>query len=182
MSTNHFLTGKRIYLRKLVLEDVEGGYHRWMNDPQVTHFLESRFRPSSKSDLRSYVESVDLDKNSWLFAGVLLEDDRHIGNIKLGPVNWIHRVADIGLLIGEQDCWGKGFAGEMIDLVVDFAFSSLNLHKVTASCYGNHEASASAFKKSGFSVEGTRKEQFYCDGEYVDMTLLGLIRGSERED
>ncbi|MDC4205803.1 MAG: GNAT family protein [Candidatus Manganitrophus sp.] len=94
----------------------------------------------------------------------------------MGPIQWIHRLADIGLLIGEKDCWGKGYATEAIQLVSDYAFNVLNLHKVAAGCYGPNEGSARAFQKAGFVVEGVRKEQFYTNGSYVDDILLGLIR------
>ncbi len=176
IEATRFLEGERIYLREVRPSDVNEHYYRWMNDPEVTRFLESRFAPNSVEKLREYVVGKLGDRDNIFLAIILKEKDRHIGNIKLGPIQWIHRQADIGLLIGEKECWGKGYASEAIRLISDYAFYVLNLHKVTAGCYGSNEGSARAFQKAGFAVEGIRKEQFYSNGSYVDEILLRLIR------
>jgi RimJ/RimL family protein N-acetyltransferase len=65
------LQGERIYLRKVVPDDVNGAYHRWMNDPAANRFLESRFSPHSMETLREYVfQKQDDDRNAF-FAIVL---------------------------------------------------------------------------------------------------------------
>ena len=170
------LEGKRIYLREIRLDDVNETYCRWMNDPSVNKYLESRFYSHSFKTLNDYVRSTLGDKENAFFAIMLNENNRHIGNIKLGPINTFHRFADIGILIGEKDCWGKGYATEAIRLIVEYAFDKLNLHKVTAGCYASNKRSIKAFKKAGFVQEGIRKKHCYCDGKYVDDILLGLIR------
>ena len=42
-----FLSGRRLYLREVRPEDANDNYYRWMSDPEVTRFLESRFFPNS---------------------------------------------------------------------------------------------------------------------------------------
>jgi len=171
-----FLEGERIYLRGVYPEDVNETYCRWMNDSAVNKYLESRFYPHSLETLRDYVKGKLGDAESPFFAIILKDGDRHIGNIKLGPINTIHRFADIGIIIGEKDCWGKGYATEAICLVVDYAFKTLNLHKVTAGFYEPNKQSMKAFEKAGFSQEGVRKSHCYCEGKYVDDILFGLVR------
>ena len=173
---HHFLEGERLYLREVRPSDVSESYYRWMNDPEVTRHLESRFYPNSLEALREYVAGKTGDRDNVFLAIVLKEGDRHIGNIKLGPINWIHRFADVGLLLGEKDCWGKGYATEAIRLVVDYAFSKLNLHKLTAGCYDLNQGSIKAFQKAGFVVEGVRKQHYFCDAAYIDAVLLGMLR------
>jgi RimJ/RimL family protein N-acetyltransferase len=171
-----FLSGPRLYLRDVRPEDVNENYYRWMNDPEVMRFLESRFFPNSLESLRQYVTAKQGDRNNVFLAIVRHEDDRHIGNIKLGPIDWIHRLAEVGILIGEKDCWGKGYATEAIRLVVEYGFNRLDLHKHTAGCYGNNEGSTRAFERAGFVREGVRKEHFFCNGVWVDLILLGQVR------
>jgi RimJ/RimL family protein N-acetyltransferase len=114
-----FLGGDRIYLREVRPFDVNDAYYRWMNDPEVTRFLESRMFPNPIETLRDYVAAKLGDRNNVFLAIVTKEGGRHIGNIKLGPVDWVHRLGDIGLMIGEREYWGKGYATEAIRLVVD---------------------------------------------------------------
>lgn len=171
-----FLEGDRVYLREVRISDVGENYYQWMNDPEVTRYLEARFYPNPVDGLREYVASKLGDRNNVFLAIVLKESDRHIGNIKLGPINWIHRFADVGLLVGEKDCWGKGYATEAIRLITHYAFNTLDLRRLTAGCYDANRGSAKAFFNAGWQQEGLRKNHFYCNGSYVDEILLGIVR------
>ena len=170
------LQGERIYLRKVSPDDVNEAYCRWMNDSSTNRFLESRFYSHSPETLREYIVNKQGDSLNAFFAIVLKEGNRHIGNIKLGPIDSNHRLADIGILIGEKDCWGKGYASEAISLVVGYAFNTLSLHKVTAGCYAPNKGAIRAFEKIGFIQEGVRKAHCIFEGDYVDDVLLGLVR------
>lgn len=171
-----FIEGERLYLRGLTLEDASEKYLGWMHEPEVTQYLESRFYPHSLESLREFISRMQHDRNNVFLAIVLKDGDRHIGNIKLGPINWIHRFADIGLLIGEKDCWGKGYGTEAIRLLTHYAFNTLNLHHLTAGCYSTNQGSARAFLKAGWQQEGLRPSYFFCNGSYVDEILLGITR------
>lgn len=179
MNGPRFLEGKRMYFREVQSSDVNESYYRWMNDPEVTRYLESRFCPISVEGLRKYVAARSEDQDNVFLAIVLKTDDRHIGNIKVGPINWIHRCADVGLLIGEKDCWGQGYATEAIALMTSYAFKTLNLHRLTAGCYAANLGSAKAFLKAGWQQEGLRRSHFFCDGTYVDEILFGIVRNND---
>ena len=179
-STGHgrFLEGDRIYLRDVNVGDVNENYYRWMNDPEVTQYLETRYVPRyvprSLNNIREFVEAMDGKTDEIFLAICVKEHDRHIGNIKLGPINWVHRFGDISLLIGERDCWGRGYGAEAIGLLVRFAFRVLNLHKLRAGCYADNVGSMKAFEKNGFKREALLERQWFVDGEWVDQVLLGI--------
>ena len=117
-----------------------------------------------------------LENNGVLFLAIVYrEGNRHIGNIKLGPISWKHKNAEIGIIIGEKDCWGKGYARQAIELLSEYAFSKLKLHKLTAGCYANNIGSVKAFEKAGFVQEGRKISQYLCEGKYVDGVLLGKV-------
>lgn len=169
------LQGSRVYLRPVVPSDVNENYIQWMNDAEVTRYLESRFQRYSLEALREYVTEKQRDPNTCFLAIVLKEGNRHIGNIKLGPVDWHHRLGDIGIMIGGKDCWGKGYATEAICLLSEYALGELKLHKLTASCYDVNQGSARAFERAGFVVEGVRPRHCFCDGRYADLVMLGKL-------
>jgi [ribosomal protein S5]-alanine N-acetyltransferase len=172
---NRFIEGERIYLREVRPADVNEEYYKWMNDSDVTKHLESRFYPNSKESLLDFVTGKLRDKNNIFLAVIIKDGERHIGNIKLGPIDWIHRLADVALLIGAKDFWGRGYGTEAIGLIVNFAFRELNLHKLTAGHYSANVGSGKAFTKNGFVVEGVRRKHRFFDGDYVDTVLLGLL-------
>ncbi len=171
-----FLCGENIYLREVRPSDVTEAYYQWLNDPTITQFLECRFSPNSIDNLIEYVKIKQTDPNNIFLAIVIKENHRHIGNIKLEPINWIHRFADVGILVGEKDCWGKGYATQAIDLVSKFAFDTLNLRKLTAGSYEVNPGSVKAFQKAGFHIECIRKSQLFFQGKYVDNILLAKFK------
>jgi RimJ/RimL family protein N-acetyltransferase len=175
------LRGKRIYLKELRPSDVNAAYCRWMNDPGVNQYLESRFQPATEKSIKRFVQGVLDDPNSCLFGIRLRENDEHIGNIKIGPITLRHYLAEVGILIGEKRLWGKGYASEALNLLIEFAFNGLKLHKLSAGCYSVHESSFSLFTKSGFEVDGVRKQHWFSQGKYVDGILFGLINPMHRK-
>jgi RimJ/RimL family protein N-acetyltransferase len=159
--------------------DAEGAYHAWMNDPEVTRYLESRFRPHSVESLREFIAAQQRKGGDCLFLALTLrEGGRHIGNIKLEPIDWVHRRGEVGILIGDRSYWGKGYATEAIELLTAFAFRTLNLHKLTAGAYSVNVGSVRAFEKAGYVREGLRPSHCWCNGAYVDLVLLGKVRGA----
>ena len=171
----YFLESGLIYLREVRLSDVNETYYNWINDPNINQFLETRFLPRSLQNIEQFVRSMDGKNDEILFAICIKENDIHIGNIKLGPINWIHRFADISLLIGDKNYWGKGIATEAIKLISSFGFNELNLHKLKAGCYVDNKGSEKAFVKAGYFIEGTLKQHFFFKGNYRDTTLLAKL-------
>jgi len=169
-------TGFRLHLRLVRLSDVRGNYLKWMNDLEITRFLESRFRSHQQADLEAYVLEQIADPSVCFLAVEEIGTGRHIGNVKIGPKNAFHQTAELGLVIGEKDCWGKGCATEAIALAVKIAFENCAVRKLVAGCYRNNRASKRAFLKNGFLVEGELREQVIDDaGNPSDVVMLGLL-------
>ena len=176
MNHKKFLSNKNIFLREVNIEDVNERYYSWLNDPQIGEFLETRYHPHSKENITEFVKSMDGNSNEILLAICILNSDLHIGNIKLGPINWIHGFADVSLLIGDKEYWGKGIATQAIKLISKFAFEKLNLNKLKAGCYQENVGSKKAFLKAGFELEGILKSQWRLDNSFQDELILGLLR------
>ena len=172
----HFLEGERVLLRPVVASDVTEEYCTWLNDSEVNQFLETRFVPQSLEEIRRYVDQKSGKTDEIFFAICLKDNGRHIGNVKIGPINWLHGAADISLFIGVKEFWGRGYAAEVIRMVTEYSFDRLNLHKVTAGCYDNNQGSAKAFLKAGFAIEGKLRKHLFFNGGYVDKVCLGCLR------
>jgi len=171
---NKFLENENIYLRNVCLKDVNDSYYQWLNDPQVNQFLETRFVVQSKAKIAEFVTSKDGNANEILLAICDKEHDLHIGNIKLGPINWYHRRAEISLLIGNKDYWGKGIATQAIELISLFAFQTLNLNKLMAGAYKNNIGSIKAFQKCGYKIEGEVEDYVLVNNQGVALIKLGI--------
>lgn len=167
----------RIYLREVKISDADRAYLNWMNDKDVIQFLDCRFDKWTKMKLKNYVKEVKADARNIFLAIVIKEGNKHIGNVKIGPVHYFNKCADVGIIIGDKSYWGKGLATETLNLVIDYMFNKLHLHKLTAGIYTNNTGSIKAFKKAGFEIEGVLKKHCFYEGSYIDAILLGIING-----
>jgi len=165
----------RIHMRTLSDQDCTDEYLSWLNDPEVSRFLETRFSPQSLDAIRDFVRIVNARENEHLFGIFLKDSGRHIGNIKVGPINPHHRVADISLFIGARDYWGRGLATEAIATVSAYAFKRLGVRKLAAGMYASNHGSRQAFMKCGYQHEGTRRAHYLLDKKPCDILELGLI-------
>lgn len=167
--------GHRLELRPLAPEDVGEAYVRWLNDPETVRFTEARHAAHTPESVRAYVAACRACEHEHLLGIFEQAGGRHVGNIKIGPVNPRHQSASLGLIIGEKARWGRGYATEAIALAARYAFTVLGLHKLTAGVIEGNEGSLRAFEKNGFVAEGVRRRQNFCEGRWRDETLLGLL-------
>ena len=165
------LTSDLVALRVLTIDDVSERYVSWMNDQEINQYLESRYTAHDLSSVQSFVAAMYASEDDYLFG--IYYREKHVGNIKLGSLSKYYLRADIGLLLGERDCWGKGIATVAIQLVTEWAFQKLKLKRVEAGCYSDNIGSRRAFEKSGFTVEAVLKNRFRLDsGEWQDQVFM----------
>jgi RimJ/RimL family protein N-acetyltransferase len=152
---------------------VNDDYVRWLNDPRINRFLESRYVTHTLEGTREFVRGCLACPNT-LFLGIRSVElgGRHVGNIELGPIDRRHGLGEIGLLVGEPQASGRGIGSEAIAAICDIAGSELGLRKITAGCYASNGGSERAFMKAGFKVEGRRRAHFILDGQPEDLVLM----------
>jgi [ribosomal protein S5]-alanine N-acetyltransferase len=171
-----YLTGKKINLRPLCRSDINERYLSWLNDYEVTKYMETGIFPTTFAELKDFYDVMRNKRNSVLFAIVAKKKDLHIGNIKLGNINWIHRFADLGIMIGDKKFWGRGYGQEACDMLLEYAFRRLNLNKVTLGVCANHKSAVKAYKNVGFEIEGRIKKLLNFEGGYVDKVIMGVLK------
>jgi [ribosomal protein S5]-alanine N-acetyltransferase len=153
-----------ISLRPLTEDDIGERYVRWMNDRDVARFLEARHGRHTPDSLREFLR----DHPDEMFA--ILRNGEHVGNLRLA-INWRHRTAELGILIGEASARGKGYGTQAINHATERAFS-LGVRKVTAGAYISNMASGRAFNRAGFRLEAYRQAQYLLDGKPEDEALM----------
>jgi len=171
-----FLIGERLYLRLLEESDIGEEYLGWLNDAEVTRYLEAGTFPSTTHTIRKYIEHFQNSTTDLLFAIIDRGTHQHVGNITLNRINWIHRTADTGLMIGRKEFWGKGYAFEALSLLIEYAFQKLGLQKIVAGAVADNIPIIVTLEKLGFKVEGKPRREFFVEGEYRDSVRLGLLR------
>ena len=147
------IKGKNIYLRNLILKDVSRKYLDWLSDNEINQYLETRHHKQSLSLIKKFINDCKKN-NSLLMAICIKKNQKHIGNIKIGPINKFHKTADISYFIGDKEEWGKGYATNAIKLMSDFAVNNLGLNTLVAGCYEENLGSYRAFVKANWKYVG----------------------------
>jgi ribosomal-protein-alanine N-acetyltransferase len=175
-SISAFAEGATVFLRPLERSDLNQRYLGWLNDPEITRYTEIGTFPSTAEDLENYYRAISGSRNDVMLAIVDKRSGEHVGNVKLGPIHWIHRSGTLGILIGEKEFWGKGVGLEATRLMVEYGFERLNLHRIDLGVFAEHEAAIHCYEKAGFKIEGRMREDLFQDGEYKDRLWMGLLR------
>jgi [ribosomal protein S5]-alanine N-acetyltransferase len=165
---------ERLQLRCLDAGDCGDHYLAWMADPDVQRFLESRGSSHTADSLRSYVSRLNVSDHSLLLGMFERRDLRHIGNIKLGPIDRRHERASLGLMIGDRDAWGQGFGTEAVRALCGYAISTLGLKKIVAGIYDDNVASRHLFERAGFREDARLSRHAAFEGRRIDVLLMAL--------
>ena len=168
--------GAQIYLRPLEREDLNDKYLGWLNDPEANRYLESGTIPYTKENLEKFYQQIISSSDQIILAIADRKTNLHIGNVKLGPIDWIHRKATFGILIGEREFWGKGIGTEATRMMVEYGFFQLNLNRIELGVHVENEAAIRIYQKAGFQIEGRFRKSVFHEGTYKDSLWMGLLR------
>lgn len=176
-----FLYGDRIDLRPSD-SDHKHLYVKWMNIPEARTFAHNAF-PITKESIDQWFEPQEDQTPEFIsFEMWHKEDEKPIGFVGLNHINWVNRNANVFIRIGEIEYWRKGYATEAAQMVIDYAFQELDLHKIFA---GVHTPNIASWKvaedKIGLIKEAVLKDDVYVNGEYHDVYKYRLLRNEWEE-
>lgn len=163
----------RLALRPLTAVDVTGPWLTWINDPEVTRFLFAGARTWTADDLRDWLRRFD-----WIAHCAFAIEERdgaHIGNVTLNNIDPATGTADTGLMIGEKDRWGRGYAREAWTLLLEYAFTARKLRRVIATVVDGNDASLAVLRHLGFRLEATGKQEVRWADGYRDLHWLAIL-------
>src|SRR5262245_56469675 len=171
---NAYLCGDKVYLRPLEREDAPL-LAAWLNDPEVTRTL-LRSHPITLQAEIAYLEKVAQSQDEVTLGIVPKDSDKLIGATGLHLVDWRARHACFGVFIGVKEEWGKGHGTDATRLMVRHAFATMNLNRVWLHVVSTHEAGIRAYERAGFRREGVLRQQFYREGRFQDLLVMGVLR------
>lgn len=173
-----FLETSRLILSPLGPDDASDEYLAWLNDPDVLRYRSAKAFPSTRDDMNRYLASL-ATRSDLALAIRLREGGRHIGNITLNTILWVHRSAELSMMIGAKDVWGNGLGKEVIARVVEHGFSIMGLHRVWAE--SPNPAFNGAVRSLGWAREGTKRQAFLLDGTFHDIECWSILSTEYRD-
>lgn len=173
--TNNRIFGTRLYLRRLSEKDATPEYLSWLNDPEIQKYLETP-PTNSTEQLKEYIRKQNENPNS-LFLGIFdRKTNRHIGNIKLEPIDWQKKTARFGTLIGNKAYWNNGYGTEASRLILKYAFEEMGLEKVDLGVIEYNQRAINCYKKSGFKVREIVPKCLNHEGVIYDNVMMEISK------
>ncbi|MDB5049667.1 MAG: acetyltransferase, family [Fibrobacteres bacterium] len=167
-----WLRGPKVHLRLLEEFDLPL-LVKWRNDPRNWQQFFNRF-PLSQINQRSWFQSL-LDNPARKFFMVCLAKGKAVGTFSFDQIDPINLSLEVGnVLIGEHT--HKGLASEALELLVNFAFVQLNMHRLYLEVWAGNLPAIGLYRKFGFELEGVARQARYSDGKFRDIAHMGLLK------
>lgn len=168
---------KRLILRKFKISDDEAMLKYWIADEKIQSlYSEPVYTTKAEVDelLEKYINSYQ--KNDYYrWAIIEKNSDECIGQIAYFLVDSKNNFAEIEYCIG-SDFQCKGYATEATKAVIQYGFDKINLHKVQICTKTINKPSKRVIEKCGFTYEGTLRDYFYMEGEYVGRLYFSMLK------
>lgn len=174
-----FLKGKKISLcpfETVAPKKLSALIVKWVNDGLVTYYMFTGQTPKNtqqvKADLQKQLEAG----NNVIFLVADQATKKPIGYVGLFDINSTARKAELRILIGEKEFWGRGYGTEATELVTFYGFDRLNLNRIYLGFTAENKGACGAYEKSGYVYEGTLKEDIYRNSKWYDSIRMAILR------
>lgn len=178
MSDNIF-EGKLVRLVMVDHAEMARCFHTWRKDSEYMRLLDMwPATPSSVKKIEEWIKKdiEEKDNQGYFFMIQDKATQRLIGEIGLGGICWNHGDTFVGIGIGERELWGKGYGTDAMRVILRFAFTELNLHRVSLDVFAYNPRAIKSYEKVGFKHEGRHRGALNREGRRWDEVYMGILK------
>ncbi len=154
---------------------------KWLNDPDVTRWMEIGDWPITRSVEETYFEQTDAGVQCEVRFAVESLQGEHIGFCGIHRIDWPSRVGVTGSVIGRQDLWGQGYGTDVARVRARFAFDVLGLRMLVSEVMEGHPASIRMLERAGYEEVARIPDRYWKRGSFHDQVIL-VLRHPEGEE
>jgi RimJ/RimL family protein N-acetyltransferase len=145
------LFGAKVNLRPVRNDDLNRRVD-WLNDPETVQLFTGIVpnRLYDVTDAERWRTAMEKDARSFLWA-IETKSGRHIGDVDLHGIDRVRGVSKLTILIGDKLFWNKGYGSDAVSLVLDHAFSDLDMDSVSLKVFNFNKRGLRCYEKCGFS-------------------------------
>lgn len=168
---NIFKQNGEVVLRPIEKDDAEFLQELTLH-PDVRDTLGRPPMPVNKKEEEDYIEKISSDDGAAHF---LIEfQGERAGHISLHGLENDYGRGEFGISI-HADHHGKGIGTKSVQMLVEYAFETQNLHKVRGGFIEGNKASKRVMEKAGFQQEGQERDYKYVNGEWKDVVWMSIL-------
>lgn len=168
-----FLEGQHINLREVYKSDLPI-FQEFRNVYQDTKNYRTIMPITEKKQEWYWDNVVNNPEKHVVFTIIVKQSIQIVGEIRASNIDWIRGNFEVGILIGKK-FRDKGYGREALNMLLDYTFSRLRMHKAIAIISIDNTKSIKLFESCRFIQEGTLRETNYYDGKYHDTLIFGLL-------
>ena len=168
-----YLETERLILEPISIKFCTTEYVNWLNDKEVYQYLDTGGNYTLEG-LYDYL--IKYSENPVLFWTIIVkETNSHIGNIKIDPINQRNQIGEYGILMGDKNNWGKGYAKEASKAVINYCFKRVGLRKITLGVIKDNIAAVKLYELLGFQIEGINQMHGIYAGKFCDALRMAIF-------
>lgn len=174
MKTNRFY-GDLVRLCPIDIDKDSEKFSLWARDSDYLRLLD--ISPATRYAPKLTREWFEKENNSGHFFMIhTLEEDKVIGFIELDGFDWCAGNAWVGIGIGDADYRGKGYGTDAMKILIRYAFTELNLHRVNLCVFDFNKRAIRSYEKAGFVYEGVERARIYKDDQRWGVIHMGILQ------
>jgi RimJ/RimL family protein N-acetyltransferase len=171
------LSGERVRLRAVEEADLPF-FVEWLNDLEVSQWL-SRAVPLSMAEEEDWfrgLRALRPEERPLAIEARTADGWLLIGNSGLGHFEHTCPQAELGIFIGRKDHQNQGYGREVLRLLLDYGFGSLNLERIYLRVLAENQRAIHVYEKVGFVHEARLRHAVVRDGAYGDILVMSVLR------
>ncbi|WP_232697661.1 GNAT family N-acetyltransferase [Brevibacillus daliensis] len=177
---NQLITGEKVYLRMARESDVEE-YYAYLNDLECNKFTGSLSMTFTREITENWLKKIiEVHEDRIDLLVCVNESDEFIGEVVLLDIDKVTRAAGIRIGLISSRC-EKGYGSEAMQLMLNYAFTKLNLHRVELEVYAFNIRAIHVYEKLGFVREGVKRDFLFQEGTYHDMVMMSMLEDEYRK-
>ncbi len=169
------LKGKKVILRPIKIDDAKR-FVKWVNDEEIAKLMGAREKKITLKEEKEWIKNLSKKWRVERHFAIDTTENIHIGSVGLKDIDSKNKKASLGITIGDKNYWGKGYGKDAVKLILDYAFKSLNLHRVDLGVYDFNMRAQKLYKKMGFKIEGVERESIFYKGKFYNKIKMGILR------
>lgn len=167
------LVGDLVLLRPVSAADASG-LAALVADPEV-RWLTGSQGPFAPEDLEQWYATRAQHDDRLDLAIVDRATDAYVGEAVLNELDVPNRSCSFRIALVGPTVFGRGFGGEATRLLLDHAFATVGLHRVSLEVFATNPRARHVYEKVGFRHEGTLRQALLLEGEWIDVHVMAVL-------
>jgi len=166
--------GKSVTLRALEKEDLEI-LKEWRNSQHVRKSTRE-YKLLNMINQKNWFESIhQSNPPREIMFGILNKRKKLIGVTGLTYIDWKNRNSEISIYLSTKNWQTKSEAKEVINLILEYGFEELNLHRLYVEIFSLMEENIKLFSKLKFIKEGELREKIWRQNRWWNTIIFSKL-------